>query len=71
MANDWIIDVLSDLQAFATKNDLTVLSEHLDEAKLIAAAEISSVEARETGPVRAGAKRTGNLHWAAPASGNA
>ncbi len=71
MAHDWIIDVLSDLRTFAVKNDLTVLAEHLDEAKLIAAAEISSVEAREAGPVGAGSEPSRKVRWPASAGGNA
>lgn len=40
--NEWILDVLSDLSAFAVENGLTALAEQLDDTKLIAAAEISS-----------------------------
>ena len=42
MANDWILDVLSDLKAFASKNGLSKTAEQLDDATLIAAAEIAS-----------------------------
>lgn len=42
MANDWILDVLSDLKAFANKNGLSKTAEQLDDATLIAAAEIAS-----------------------------
>ncbi len=41
--NDWILDVLSDLNAFAVENGLTALAEQLDDTKLIAAAEIASL----------------------------
>ncbi len=44
MANDWILDVLSDLKAFATENGLLALADQLDEAALVAATEISSLE---------------------------
>ena len=40
--NDWILDVLVDLKAFAVANDLRALAEQLDDTTLIAAAEISS-----------------------------
>ncbi len=42
MANDWIIDVLADLRAFASLNGMPRLAEHLDDATLAAAAEISA-----------------------------
>ena len=42
MANDWILDVLADLRAFAEKNGLSKTAEQLDDAKLIAAVEIAS-----------------------------
>lgn len=44
MANDWIIDVLTDLKTFASDNGLLALANQLDETALIAAAEISSHE---------------------------
>lgn len=46
MANDWIVDVLSDLKKFAAENGLVGLAGQLDEAVLIAACEISSCEAK-------------------------
>jgi len=46
MANDWILDVLSDLKAFANKNGLSKTAEQLDDATLIAAAEIASATGR-------------------------
>ncbi len=44
MANDWIIDVLADLKAYATKNGLSALAAQLDDASLVAAAEITSLD---------------------------
>jgi hypothetical protein len=44
MANDWILDVLSDLKAFAAENGLLALAGQLDETTLVAATEISSLE---------------------------
>jgi hypothetical protein len=51
--NEWILDVLADIKAFATANDLRALAEQLDDTTLIAAAEIASQaeEARKLGNV--------------------
>ena len=40
--HDWILDVLVDLKAFASANDLGGLAEQLDDTMLIAMAEIGS-----------------------------
>ncbi len=50
MADDWILDVLSDLKAFASKNGLSKTAEQLDDATLIAAAEIASRTGRQAEP---------------------
>ena len=42
--NGWILDVLSDLKAFASSNGLSGLAEQLEDTKLLAAAEIASLE---------------------------
>ncbi|WP_171100726.1 MULTISPECIES: hypothetical protein [unclassified Ruegeria] len=42
--NEWILDVLSDLNAFAVANGMTALAEQLNDTRLIAAAEISSMQ---------------------------
>ena len=42
MANEWIIDVLSDLRAFAASNGLDKLAEQLDDTTMVAAAELAS-----------------------------
>jgi len=42
--NEWILDVLSDLNAFAVENGLIALAEQLDDTKLIAATEIASIK---------------------------
>ena len=36
----WILDVLSDMKGFASRNGLHALAEHLDDTLLIAAGEI-------------------------------
>lgn len=42
MKNDWILDVLDDLRAFAHDHHLPALSEQLDDARLIAASELAA-----------------------------
>ncbi len=42
MQNDWILDVLADLKAFAVANELGALAEQLDDTTLVAASEIAS-----------------------------
>jgi hypothetical protein len=44
MNNDWILDVLADLQSFARKNGMDALAEQLGDTKIIAAAEVMSVD---------------------------
>ncbi|MEL7345192.1 MAG: hypothetical protein AAFN59_10080 [Pseudomonadota bacterium] len=44
MANDWILDVLSDLKSFADGNGLPALALQLQDATLIAATELASQE---------------------------
>lgn len=46
MGGDWILDVLTDLKSYAQKNGLTVLAEQLDDTRLVAAAEIATLDAR-------------------------
>jgi len=41
MKDHWILDVLTDLRSFATANGLTALSEQLEDARLVAAVELS------------------------------
>lgn len=41
MQNEWILDVLTDLRTFAHHNGLGALAEHLDDTRLIAAAELA------------------------------
>lgn len=44
MKNEWILDVLSDLRSFAISNHMDVLAEQLDDARLVAAAELANQE---------------------------
>lgn len=45
MGGEWILDVLTDLKAYAQKNGMSVLSEQLDDARLVAAAELATHDA--------------------------
>ena len=47
MKYDWIIDVISDLETFASANDMQDLAAELADLKLVAAADISNKEARD------------------------
>ncbi|SMO55153.1 hypothetical protein SAMN06265380_102183 [Ruegeria faecimaris] len=55
--NEWILDVLSDLNAFAVENGLTALAEQLDDTKLIAAAEIASMQDKAQAPANGNTTR--------------
>lgn len=48
MTNDWIIDVLTDLQRFSANNALSRLADHLDDTIMVAATELSSAGSRTT-----------------------
>ncbi|RVT82779.1 hypothetical protein DXV76_16225 [Rhodobacteraceae bacterium CCMM004] len=41
MTNEWLIDVLADLKAFAAKNELSALAQQLDLTAVIAASELA------------------------------
>lgn len=41
MQNEWILDVLVDLQAFARQNGLNALAEQLEDTRLLAALELA------------------------------
>ena len=47
MSKDWIIDVLADIRAFALDSKMMALSEHLDDAIILAATELKRVSERE------------------------
>lgn len=55
MAKDWIIEVLGDLHGFAAANDLPTLADQLEEAIVIASAELGQV-----GPVPTGVGHHGS-----------
>jgi len=57
--DDWILDVLADLKAFAGANDLPFLAESLDDARRLAAVELS-LRAGNRRPLRRGRDRAEN-----------
>lgn len=65
MQSDWILDVLTDLKAFATINGLPALAEQLDDTAIIALAEISALKER------IGRQTHGNDPYAGPNIGGA
>lgn len=62
MAHDWILDVLADLKAYANKNGLPALVHELDEATLIAATEIASMEGKAPLAVARNARTSGYVY---------
>lgn len=44
MPHDWIIDFLADLQAYAERNGMQATAAQLEDASLVALAELSSLE---------------------------
>ena len=65
MPNDWIIDVLADLRSFAEISGMEATAARLEEASLVALAELSSLdaEARDGAVAAAGRheSRAGNV----------
>ena len=67
MTHDWIIDVLADLKAYAALNGLEATAAQIEDASLVALAEIGSIEAQEArrvpfGPAKGGHDgTTGNV----------
>ena len=43
MGRNWIIDVIADLETFASRNDLPLLAKELTKAKTVAAVEVSAM----------------------------
>lgn len=54
MGNKWILDVLTDLQTFATQNELPELANYLEETAVVADREIKSLGAGARSFVRLG-----------------
>lgn len=62
MANDWIMDVLADLKTYAETNGLSALADQLEDATLIAATEIASIEGKAPEPANWELGKTGRIH---------
>ena len=43
MGHNWIIDVLADLESYAHQNDLPMLADQIEQAALVATAEVASL----------------------------
>ena len=71
MQNEWILDVLADLRSFAEANDLPQLAEHLDDAGLIAVAEIATRVERSAARGHGDERNTGTGPWGFGAGGHA
>ncbi|MFV2033910.1 MAG: hypothetical protein ACC631_02140 [Halocynthiibacter sp.] len=71
MKNEWILDVLADLKAFAVQNNLLALAEQLDDTTMVAASDLVSAKGGglETAAVDAG--KAGKLHQSSRSGGNA
>ena len=61
MTNEWMIDVLADLRAFAAKRAMLDLAEHLDDAILVAAVEIREHGRGRVVSVEVNDAKTGNI----------
>jgi hypothetical protein len=62
MQYEWILDVLTDLKAFAKANGLTALAEQLDDTSLVAASEIAQFVGETDGGPGTDARSAGMLH---------
>lgn len=57
MTDDWMLDVLSDLRAFAGKNGLDATERQLDQTLVVVAEELASVRGLVRGAVQQGYAR--------------
>ncbi len=71
MKYEWIIDVLTDLKAFAQLNGLSVLAEQLDDTKLVAACELAKITREESFGAHTHAATAGGIYRAGAESENA
>jgi hypothetical protein len=62
MRHDWIFDVLSDLKAYAIKNDLLALAAKVEEAETLAKVEIEAQEVDREGEAILGGTPSGRRH---------
>ncbi len=61
MRNEWILDVLADLQTFAQENGMSVLAEQLDDTRLVAATELALTGEGHSGNERSTARAVRNV----------
>lgn len=71
MQYEWILDVLTDLKAFAKGNGLAALAEQLDDTSLVAAAEIAQAAEVTAGGMALDAGEAYQLHCGVTAGDNA
>ncbi|TKZ22452.1 hypothetical protein FAP39_00845 [Shimia litoralis] len=71
MKNDWILDVLADLRNFAHANGLDALAAQLEDTKLVATAEITSIAERSGTAPYADETKTGSYSGGARTSARA
>ena len=62
MANEWIIEVLDDLQEFARKNEMPALAQQLDDTLAVARDEVSAGR-RATAPMAVEQMLRGAQKW--------
>lgn len=62
MQYEWILDVLTDLKAFANSNGLSALAEQLDDTSLVAAAEISQTTGATAGGLALNATKSDGIY---------
>ena len=71
MTNDWILDVLADLQTFAKKNGLTAFERQLAVAANVAAQDLASNQIIAPTVAQGDLGHAGILHQATARSPNA
>lgn len=62
MADNWILDVLADLKAFATQNGLSSSERQLDRTMIVVSNEIASVQGIARESARRGIVHAGTIH---------
>ena len=62
MANDWILDVLTDLKTFAARNGLPSTERQLDQLTVTAAREMASMQGIAQVAARQGIGHAGDIH---------
>lgn len=63
MKDDWVLDVLADLRAFAAQNYFPALAEQLDDTIIVAAAEIKRIGQDKAGQADGHERQDGNAYF--------